>query len=183
MLEALISNKTRIKLLFRFFLNPDMRTYLRELGREFSESSNAVRIELNRFEKAGLIISEREGNRKYYHANQDYPLFVELQRIAMKHFGLDQIFDRVINKLGDVNKVYLLGNLAKGLNSSIIDLAIISSHIDRTYLVELTELAEKTVKKKIRCLVLEPDESSMVPEPNMLIFDSTKEKTVNKMRS
>jgi len=181
MLDVLISNKTRIKLLFRFFLNPEMRTYLRELGREFSESSNAVRIELNRFEKAGLIHSEREGNRKYYQANQEYPLFLELQRIAMKNFGIDQIYDAVINKLGDVNQVYLLGNLSKGLNSSIIDLAIISSEIDRTYLAKLIEVAEKSVKRKIRCLVLEPHESSIVPEPNMLIYDSSGEKTVNKM--
>lgn len=174
MLEALISNKTRIKLIIRFFTNPDIRSYLRELGREFSESSNAVRIELNRFEEAGLIISEKEGNKKYYRANPDYPLFKELQQISMKYFGLDQVIENVIGKLGDVNKVYLLGSLAEGLNCNIIDLAIISSKIDRSYLMELTELAESTIGKKIRCLILENDEVSLVPEPNMLIFESDK---------
>ncbi len=181
MLEALISNKTRIKLLYRFFLNPEMRTYLRELGREFSESSNAVRIELNRFEQAGLIHSEKVGNRKYYQANKEYPLFKELQRIAIKHFGIDQIYDAVINKLGEVNQVYLLGNLSKGLNSNIVDLAIVSSCIDRTYLTKLIELTEKSLDRKIRCLVLKPQEYSMLPKPNMLLYDSTGKKTVNKM--
>jgi len=174
MLDAIISNKTRIKLLVRFFTNPNIKSYLRELGREFSESSNAVRIELNRFEEAGLIISEKKGNKKYYRANQNYPLFKELQQISMKHFGLDKVLENVIDKLGDVNKVYLLGSLAKGLNSNIIDLAIISSEIDRSYLMELTELAESTIGKKIRCLIFETDEISMVQEPNMLIYESGK---------
>lgn len=174
MLEAIISNKTRIKLLVRFFTNPNTRSYLRELGREFSESSNAVRIELNRFEEAGLIISEKEGNKKYYRANQNYPLFNEFQKISMKYFGLDKVLDNVIDKLGDINKVYLLGSLAKGLNSNIIDLAIISSEIDRAYLMELTELAESTIGRKIRCLILETEEISMIPKLNMLIYESGK---------
>jgi len=174
LLEALISNKTRIKLIIRFFINPNVRSYLRELGREFSESSNAVRLELNRFEEAGLIISEKVGNKKYYRANQNYPLFKELQQISMKHFGLDQVIENVIDKLGHVNKVYLLGKLANGLQSNIIDLAIVTSDIDRSYLMELTELAEITIEKKIRCLILEQDELSLLPEPRMLIYESGK---------
>lgn len=170
MLEALISNKTRIKLLIRFFMNPEMRSYLRELGREFSESSNAVRIELNRFEEAGLICSEKVGNKKYYQANKNYPLFAELQQIAMKQFGLDQILETVISQLGDVNQVYLLGNLAKGLDSGIVDLAIISSNIDRAYLMHLTNVAEETIGRKIRPLILDPKELSLLPKPNMLIY-------------
>ena len=53
MIEALISSKTRIKLLLKFFLNSKTTSYLRGLEAEFGESSNAIRIELNRFEKAG----------------------------------------------------------------------------------------------------------------------------------
>lgn len=151
-----------------------MRSYLRELGREFNESSNAVRVELNRFEAAGLIHSEKEGNRKYYRANQDYPLFNELRQIAMKQFGLDQILDTVIKKLGRVTRVYLVGRLAKGQNTEIIDLAIVSNHINRAYLMELTVIAEKAIGKKIRCLLLESDETDIVPKPNMIIYEAEK---------
>lgn len=175
MLEALISNKTRVKLLIRFFMNPEMRAYLRELGREFQESSNAVRIELNRFEDAGLISSEKEGNRKYYQANRDYPLFQEMRQIAMKQFGLDQILDTVIDKLGRVRKVYLVGSLAKGQNTDIIDLVIVSNNINRAYLMELTEIAEKAIGRKIRCLLLESSETEIIPEPNMIIYESDAE--------
>ena len=57
MLETLISSKTRIKLLLKFFLNSKATSYLRGLESEFGESSNGIRIELNRFEKAGMLSS------------------------------------------------------------------------------------------------------------------------------
>ena len=66
MLEALISSKTRIRLLLRFFLNPESKSYLSELAEEFGESTNSVRLELNRFEKAGMLDSEYIGNKRFY---------------------------------------------------------------------------------------------------------------------
>lgn len=171
MLDALISNKTRVKLLLRFFTNPESRAYLRGLGREFDESSNAIRLELNRFEQAGLLHSEREGNRKYYQANTRFPLFHELQQIAMKHFGLDTVLEKVIAKLGIVKKVYVLGKLAQGLDSPIIDIAIVADAIDREYLAVLSEKTEKIIERKIRSLVFTPDELDEIPEPRVLIYE------------
>ena len=48
MLDTLITSKTRIKLLMKFFMNPRTRAYLRELASEFGESTNSIRVELNR---------------------------------------------------------------------------------------------------------------------------------------
>lgn len=171
MLEVLISNKTRVKLLLKFFINPENRAYLRELGREFDESSNSVRIELNRFEEAGLILSEKSGNRIYYSANIRYPLYGELQQIAMKHFGLDTVLEKVVNKLGDVKKVYLLGKLARGMDSQIIDIAIVAEAIDREYLANLIEKAEKIIERKIRSLVYSNSDQQQIPEPKVIIYE------------
>ena len=41
MIDSLISSKTRIKLLMKFFLNPGVTSYLRGLADEFGESTNA----------------------------------------------------------------------------------------------------------------------------------------------
>ena len=174
MLETLISNKTRVKLLVRFFLNPDSQAYLRGLGREFSESNNAIRVELNRFESAGLIKSEREGNRKYYRANSNYPLFKEFRQLALKHFGIDQIIENVIEKLGYIYKVYLTDKLATGLDSDIIDVVIVSDEIDRQYLSQLVEKSEELIGRKIRTLILSRNETDKLPEPNVLIYEGDK---------
>ena len=84
MIEALISSQTRIKLLLKFFLNSKTKAYLRGLESEFGESTNAIRLELNRFEKAGMLSSEIEGNRKFFTANTAHPLYRELHNIVLK---------------------------------------------------------------------------------------------------
>tara|TARA_R110002096_G_scaffold432801_1_gene650232 strand:- start:8202 stop:8471 length:270 start_codon:yes stop_codon:yes gene_type:complete len=89
MLDILISSKTRLKLLLRFFLNSESSVYLRGLAQDFKESTNSVRIELNRFEEAGLVNARKVGNKKIYKVNTDSPLFTEFQKIAFKHFGID----------------------------------------------------------------------------------------------
>lgn len=152
MLEALISSKTRIKLLLKFFINPSQAAYLRSLAAEFDESTNSVRLELNRLEEAGLVESYLDGNRKMYKANMQHPLFDELRNIVLKHLGLDQFVEHIVEKLGDVKKVYLSGDLAKGLNSNLIDVAFVGD-VDKIYLLELVEKAQKLLKRKIRFVV------------------------------
>ena len=105
MLEALISSKTRIKLLLRLFLNPESKSYLRGLADEFQESTNSVRLELSRFEEAGMVESELVGNKKLYKANQTFPLFKEVRSILLKQTGLQSIIDQVVAELGDVKRV------------------------------------------------------------------------------
>ena len=58
---GLIASKTRIKLLIRFFFNPETRSYLRELAKEFNCSTNSVREELNQLTNTKLLISEKNG--------------------------------------------------------------------------------------------------------------------------
>lgn len=170
MLDTLIQSKTRLKLLLRFFLNPDSSAYLRGLAQEFDESTNSVRVELNRFEEAGLIAGHKEGNKKVYKVNTNFPMFGELQKIAFKHFGIDQIIEQVIEKLGELNKVYLTGDLARGLDTNIIDIVLIGENIDTSYLSKLVAKAEDLLNKKIRTLVYNPEENFEIEPPKLLIY-------------
>ncbi len=169
-LETLIQSKTRLKLLLRFFLNPESSAYLRGLAQEFDESTNAVRVELNRFEEAGLIQSHKDGNKKMYQVNSKFPMFNELQKIAFKHFGIDQIIEQVIEKLGDVEAVYLTGDLARGLDSKVVDVTLIGKDIDNSYLARLVEKAEELIGRKIRTLTYESDEYVEIGFPRLLIY-------------
>ncbi len=157
MLDTLISSKTRLKLLFKFFLNSNTRGYLRGLESEFGESSNAIRLELNRLEDAGMLSSELKGNKKYFRANVTHPLYASIQNILHKHIGLDRIIENVVERLGKVDKVYLAGKFARGLDSQIIDLILIGD-IDKEYLVQLIEKVEKLIDRKVRYLIFSEEE-------------------------
>lgn len=157
MIETLISSKTRIKLLLKFFLNSSNRSYLRGLEAEFKESTNAIRQELNKFEEAGLLISENEGNKKYFKANLAHPLHNDLKSIIYKMVGLDMVIENVVLKFGDLNRVYLSGKFSKGLDSDLVELIFIGE-IDKEYLQELCEKAELLIKRKIKKIVYNLEE-------------------------
>lgn len=160
MLDTLITSKTRIKLLMKFFLNSNARSYLRNLETEFGESTNSIRLELNKFEKAGLLKTEVDGNKKYFRANTDHPLFNDINSILLKQIGFDKIVERVVNKLGNLEIVYITGDFAKGISTEIIDLIFVGDNIDKEYLNRLIEKTEQLISKKIRTVVFRIDEFS-----------------------
>jgi len=177
MLESLITSKTRIKLLLKFFLNINNQGYLRSLEAEFNESTNGIRQELNRFEQAGLLLAESDGNKKLYRANTLHPLFKDLNSIIRKFIGVEEVIERVIDRLGNVQRVYLEGMIARGLDSDIIDLMIIGDNVDRNYLSSLVEKAEPLIGRKIRYLVFEEADAEIYvlkhKKELVLIFEHT----------
>ena len=92
MLQTIITSKARIRLLFKFFLNPGVKAYLRGLATEFDESTNAIRVELNRLVDAKLLKVEKDGRNKFYSANTNHPLFPEINSICHKSAGLNFVF-------------------------------------------------------------------------------------------
>ena len=152
MIETLISSKTRIKLLVKFFLNSSTTAYLRGLESQFGESTNAIRIELNRFEKAGMLRAFTQGNKKYFQANTDHPLYADVHSIVMKYVGIDKVIINVIERLGDVRAVYLAGEFSRGIDSNIIDLILVGD-INQEYLLHLISRAESMVNRRIRYLI------------------------------
>jgi hypothetical protein len=149
MLENLITSKTRVKLLMKFFLNSNTQAHLRGLESEFGESTNAIRLELNRFEQAGMIISHTEGNRKMFAANPSYPLFPDIKNLLHKHLGIDQLLEQVIEKLGEVEEVYLSGSFAHGLEGPNIEIVLVGGNVDKAYLESLIAKAGQLIKKNI----------------------------------
>ena len=154
MLSTLITSKTRVRLLVKFFLNPTMKAYLRQLADEFGESTNSVRIELNRLTEAGLLESYAEGNTIMYQAKTSYPLFPELKKIVSKITGIDQIIEEVIQRLGSLHSAYLIGDYAKGIDSGTIEVILVGDKVDEIYLKELVSKAEEIIDRKIRYLIL-----------------------------
>ena len=159
MINALITSETRIKLLRKFFLNSSTKAHLRGLESEFGESTNAIRLELNRFEEAGLLHSLRDGNKKIYQANRNHPLFGDIHSIIMKEAGIDRVIEKVIHRLGNLICIYLTGDFARGKDSPVIDLIIVGEDIDREYLARKVMQAEELVGRKVSYVVLHPDEA------------------------
>ena len=167
LLSAIIASKTRIKLLMRFFFNPQTRSYLRELAKEFDVSTNSVREELNQLKKTDLLKSEKNGRQVYYTANTEHALFPELRSMVSKVMGIDQVIDSIINRLGNLEKAYLVDDYAEGKDTGIIDLILIGE-IDHYHLIDLSRKTERYIKRKIRSLVLSKEEYNRLTLKNVI---------------
>ncbi len=176
MLESIITSKTRIKLLLKFFLNSQNKSYLRNLEQEFGESTNAIRVELNRLEGAGLLSSEISGNRKYFSANTTHPLYNDINNIVKKFVGIDKLIERVISQIGDLEKAYITGDFAKGRDSQIVDLVLVGKNLDTHFIEKLISKTEKMIERKIRYLILSAQEMDdfFKNKASLLIWENLK---------
>ena len=178
LLSGLIASKTRIKLLMRLFFNPKVRSYLRELAKEFNVSTNAVREELNQLKKTDLLVSEKNGRQVYYKANTEHALFPELKSMVGKVMGIDQVIDSIITRLGNLEKAYLVDDYAEGKDTGIIDIVLVGD-INDYHLNDLSRKTERYIKRKIRSLILTQNEYQSLfhgfkDRPHILIWEKKK---------
>lgn len=161
-LDKLFSGKIRIKLLSRLFLNPATQVYLRQMERELQVSSNTVRLELNKLAEMKLIsvVMGEEGKIKKYEANTFHPLFVNLRSIILKYVGVDRLLEEVFYKLGELEEVFLTGEIAEGKTAPFIDLVIVGN-LDIDFLNQLINRVEILLKKKIRIAIYQSSEFAL----------------------
>jgi hypothetical protein len=159
MLTELFSSKTRINLLLKLFLNPEISCYLRELAREFGLAPNALKEELDNLSQAGYLEKEQRGHSIFYQANKSHPFFPEISSIVKKYYGIDKILEHILNDLGKIDAVYALDDYAMGRDSGLIDVLIVGD-VDMEKIQRLRPSLEKEIKRKIRVLVMGAQEFS-----------------------
>lgn len=149
MLNQLITSKTRLRLLIKFFISQANRGYLNGLASEFNESTNAIRKELNHLSEAGYLEKFKDNNKVSYKANTQHPLFEVLQKVVFKHLGLEEIVERVLERMGPVQQILLVGDYAKGLDTGTIDIVLIGKTLNTDYIEGLEQKIEDLIDRKV----------------------------------
>lgn len=153
MLNKLITSKTRLRLLIKFFINQANRGYLNGLAAEFNESTNSIRKELNHLSDAGYLEKYKDNNKIAYKANIKHPMFEILQKVVLKHLGLEEIIDHVLAQIGEVNEIHVLGDYAKGIDTGLIEVLLIGNELNTKYLTNLEEKIEKLIERKVQFII------------------------------
>ena len=134
--------------MLKFFTHPDARGHLRGLAEEFGDSTNAVRIELNKLEEAGLLTSASEGQKVVYHVNKANPFYSDLVSMVSKYLGFDQLIESVLEKVGDLEAAYVVGDYASGVDSGTIELVLIGD-VYTDVIDDLVKRVESRINRKI----------------------------------
>ncbi len=112
-LSDIITSKVRIKVLELFFSNLNEIYHVRGIVREIGEEINAVRRELEKLEKDGVLRKEPRGNRIYYSLRSEYPFFGDILSMVSKTTGLGkQLIDNK-NKIGKVSFIMFSGKFTR----------------------------------------------------------------------
>ena len=153
MLSTLITSKTRLRMLIKFFISAANNGYLNGLANEFNESTNSIRKELNNLSAAGYLLKSKKNNRVIYNANTSHPMFGILQKIVRQHLGLEQIVETVIERIGDVDQIALTGEYSKGIDSGKIEIIINGLDVNEDYLNNIKPKIKKKIGREVSFLL------------------------------
>lgn len=139
------------------------------MAKDFDESTNSVRVELNRLTDAGLLVSEEEGKTKVYKANDQHPFFTEIKNMVSKFLGLDDLMERIVKRMGEVEKAYIIGDYANGIDSGTVEMILIGKDLDTEYLEFIKNKTFEKVNRKVQVSILEEDPGTI---SGILVFGS-----------
>ena len=162
MLNSLITSKTRLRMLIKFFVSAANNGYLNGLANEFNESTNSIRKELNNLSSAGYLQKSKNNNKVIYNANTSHPMFGVLQKIVRQHLGLEEIVETVINRIGDVDQIALTGEYAKGFDSGNIEIIINGKDVNKDYLDNIKPKIKKKIGREVSFLINQKLDSNSI---------------------
>lgn len=119
----------RAEIIRLLFADSSRSLHLRELARLGELTTGALQAEVNKLKGTGLLLERRDGNRLYFSANPEHPLFPELHSIALKTTGLVAQIAQALDGLSDITLAFIFGSFASetATPKSDIDLFIVGS--------------------------------------------------------
>ncbi len=135
-------------MLVKFFSRPDAVGHLRGLAEEFGDSTNSVRLELQKLEEAGLLQSQSEGQKVVYRVNSANPFYSDLINLISKHLGFDHLLESLMKQVGDLEAAYVVGDYATGIDSGTIQLILVGS-VNAEVVRDLVDRVERRINRKI----------------------------------
>lgn len=136
--------------MIKFFISQANRGYLNGLATEMGESTNGIRKELNHLHDAGYLKKLKNDNNKIeYQANTEHPLYEVLRKVVLKHLGLEDIVETVLDRIGNVRKIILVGDYAEGNDTGNIEVFLIGKDMNMDYINQLEEKIENLIGRKV----------------------------------
>ncbi len=127
-LAEILSSRVRAEIFRLLFGLNEKELHLRELERQAELSLGTIRQDLQKLVKLDLVQPRRDGNRLYYRANTEHPLYPEIRHLVLKTAGLVEIIKSALDREG-IEIAFIFGSLAssKEKAASDVDLMVIGA--------------------------------------------------------
>jgi DNA-binding transcriptional ArsR family regulator len=152
MLKSLFSSSIRADVLALLLNSPDERFYVREVAKLTRKNPSGVKRELDKLEEMGIVTSEKVANLRYFQADRNSPLFMELKDLIAKSLGLPGALKSLLRANG-IKIAFIYGPYAEDEDAPTVDLFVVGPS-SPTFLIGLQDI-EKKFDKDINCTVTE----------------------------
>jgi len=159
-LSNALFSKTRQGVLAATYGQPERRWYLSELANWIGTAPSSLQRELKSLSQTGILKTVREGNRTYFQAETDSPIFNPLKELVAQTLGvipaLQEDFYQFDNRL---ECAFIYGSVARGeeKSTSDVDLLIIGS-IGLAELAPTLRRLEKKFNREFNATCFAPEE-------------------------
>jgi predicted nucleotidyltransferase len=149
LLSQILSSQVRAEIFRLLFSDEKSSIHLRDLQRQSGLSIGTIQKEIAHLKKLDLVLARRDGNRLYYTANSDHPLYKEICRLVEKTSGIAERIKEVLSSIKGIECAFIFGSYSKGeeKSHSDIDLIIIGAVGLRTLSSIFKNLTEKTQRE------------------------------------
>jgi predicted nucleotidyltransferase len=126
LLSDFVRSPVRAELLRVFFGLRRGELYRAELIDLMPFAKESVETQLNALKEMKLIVSEKDGNRVYYSANNLHPLYPDLRSIVLKTVGLREVLASALSDK-EIEFAFVFGSIASMTDKpeSDVDLMVI----------------------------------------------------------
>jgi uncharacterized protein len=127
LLAELLSSKIRSEIFRMLFGVNDEGLHLREIERRSGLSIGTIQQEVKKLLRLDIIIRRKDGNRLYYKANKEHPLYPDIHRMVLKTVGLVDFFREALKANSNIKFAFVFGSIARQeeKDKSDVDLMII----------------------------------------------------------
>ena len=159
-IASVLFSSTRQRLLSALLLNPHQPIYAAELAKQVGVRPSTLQRDLAKFTQAGILEMSRSGNRTYFKANEQCPVFPELRSLLIKTTGfVDLLRNELAPLASEIKVVAIYGSFASGTETSgsDIDLLIVGS-VKMIDLVPLLENVTGKLRRPVNPSLYTPEE-------------------------
>ena len=146
MLAEILSSRIRVEIFRLLFGADNAALHMREIERKSGFAIGTVQRELRKLVKLDLIKKTKDGNRTYYQANKENPIYQDIFNIVQKTVGSIFLLKEALSQSTEIEFAFIFGSFATGKENSHsdIDLMVIGNLGLRNVVSLLSGISEKT---------------------------------------
>ena len=158
-LAEIVSSKIRAGIFRLLFGTDSGELHMREIERRSGYAIGSIQAELKKLLRLDLVKKRKDGNRLYYRANREHPLYLDIRNLVLKTNGLADVIKLALRQNAGIHIAFVFGSIARHeeTTESDVDLMVIGQLSLRKLTGMLAGVSEK-IGREINPHVFSVDE-------------------------